>query len=400
MSRRSTKKRAVNSAVFSAYVRKSTQGKEAEVEEVPSEAAERFLKRIQAWYRQYVEEFRPARAESDDVAGTARYISLAQFLSNPRKSRIRFGEVPNSKPRRVQAIVSVDVPPRQGKGKGKSKSKKTTTTTQSGRENARFTGVTNRMRTALWADNDSRFMDIPARARDRSSFRGTCGCYGEKHGTRVHRQVQEIVTNYLSHQVDVSEYVHTLYANRQQSLDPCTITVFKILKAARLVPMACEFPIYDEALAVATQIDMVCVTDRGAGVFVELKTGYHGPFATAVEGDKNLSLRLPNMAIHDRAVLVPVKDTPFIRAVAQMVLMMIFAQIRSDYAPRKGCIIHISKDPSQASQLYELPAMFTTSPHAALARKLLYQKMAESTPKAARGRLKRGQLVANEAVPP
>ena len=399
---RSTKE--VSSAVFSAYMRKNAQkrkqggGGQSSAQPIPEAVAARFLCRYQEWYRQYVQEFRPSRSEADDEAGTTRYMALAKFLSSDRKARIRFSAVPNSTPRVVQSDVTVIMPEDQGGGKAKRTTQKKKAS--GGRVHAHFHGITRRLRESMWPNNSSRYADVPSRAADKSSFNTKCQCYGEKHGSRVHNQVQEIVNNYLIHERDLKEYVHSLYKNRQQTLDPCVITVFKILKAARLVPLCSEFPIFDEAIGVATQIDMVCVSDRGAGVFIELKTGYPGPFATATEDDRNMDLHLPNMAFLNSVVMMPVKDTPFMRAVLQLVDTMLITQVRYGYSPRKGYILHISKNEErQPSHLYELPAIFTTSPHSALARKLVYQRLATTTPKACRKRLKRGQMVANEVLP-
>jgi hypothetical protein len=59
-------------------------------------------------------------------------------------------------------------------------------------------------------------------------------------------------------------------------LDPCAFAIFNRLVSDKIVPLQTEFPVYDEYIKMATNIDMIAWDiGNSKGIFIELKTGHN-----------------------------------------------------------------------------------------------------------------------------
>lgn len=94
-----------------------------------------------------------------------------------------------------------------------------------------------------------------------------CIGYGTEHGALVHSQIQRVIDSML--------YGYRSPMDANESIDPCTGTVLGIFNEEGWVPVATEYPLFDEVHRVATQADII-VFDTNAGKLrvIELTFGY------------------------------------------------------------------------------------------------------------------------------
>jgi len=214
------------------------------------------------------------------------------------------------------------------------------------------------------------FSSVKNRTRVGGSFRSTCGLIGGPHGIRVHYQVQKITEALRS---NVPGATIEFLNGYPLPIDPCTIEVFKLLQETRRIPLLAEHIIYDEFLRIHTPIDLICfeVTPEGEVLsnFIELKTGYDGPFTSHVDGDKLMTGSMDNVWL-----------TPYQLAAMQLLITMIMCTSRYGFCPSRGIIIHVPKQGTHTPTIHYLPTWSDGKEK----RDLLVQDIIERLPKVAK----------------
>lgn len=225
-----------------------------------------------------------------------------------------------------------------------------------------------------------------------SGGRNACAGAGSNHGTRVHNEIETIV-KWMNESKDLNA-CNLIMQRLPGGLDFCTLRLLKFLDATGRVPIRSEHVVCDPALLIGSPIDLICWQCEGFGrlpgcQFVELKTGYEcGPFERPVPSDKKMQY------------LTALDDTPYMRAVLQMISLCIFAAQRYDgYVSEEQCIIHISPRRGEVRE-YGMPGWVEDEKNAIL----MYQCMNAYVPVAHRIRVCSGmkfptQFSAPSSVP-
>lgn len=90
---------------------------------------------------------------------------------------------------------------------------------------------------------------------------------GRIRGSRIHRELEEFVKLDMKNFTKLNKCVH-----------PWTKSVLKFVKNNNWLPVASEFKLFDPLLRIGTAVDLVCVTEPGKIVLIEIKTGFEEGF--------------------------------------------------------------------------------------------------------------------------
>ena len=221
------------------------------------------------------------------------------------------------------------------------------------KERVSMRGITTCLPKVFWPNSSADYSDIAGRRNYRPPEGGSgkakkCEDHGFVHGSRVHRETDQLAKRMMEENGQgVNAYFQQLAAEGK-SIDPCTERFFRKLHKTRRVPAKTEFYVYDPIMHICTPIDMICLqiseSFEISVQFIELKTGYSGPFASVVTGDKRMANSMS-----------PYHDTPYQRASLQLVLTAIITDQMDNFRP-DGCFIaHISKYGAKKPIFYPLP---------------------------------------------
>lgn len=263
------------------------------------------------------------------------------------------------------------------------KNKKKTTRTSNAKKNyeektVKFKGLTKTLANTFYPDGNPFFSNIESRRTERflinkQNKRGRCSSYGKQHGDTVHKQV-EMITNILLNGEDIKMFLH------KQKIDNCVILLFDFFQKENILPLFPETPIYDEHLAIATQIDMIALTKECHIKFIEVKTGYEcGSFSNNFDDDLKLSSPLSDYY-----------DTPYHRASLQLSTTLDMVSQRYNYCPQEASIVLIQPKTKNVYQ-YSLPKWLNDPD----CRFLIYASLFKNSSKENRKRIKNGQKIRN-----
>lgn len=121
------------------------------------------------------------------------------------------------------------------------------------------------------------------------SSKGKGRFFGSVQGSRVHGELEDFIL------LDDKNFL-----KKHGVLHPWTKRILiHIICQMGCYPVECEFPVYDEALGIATKMDMIGVNPaNGNLVFFEFKTGYNGYFENS-DGFMSKSLStMPNSPLN------------------------------------------------------------------------------------------------------
>lgn len=211
--------------------------------------------------------------------------------------------------------------------------------------------------------------------------RGACMCkskgIGNTHGTIVHTELDRMVKCYTmdKYNKNMMNFFGSVCdeVDAPHMPDFCVIRILDKLVTLGFVPIASEFPIFDEQSGIATQIDLICIDAKTFEICVfELKSGGTNP-------DDFISPTTKKMM---RGALADCPDTPYNRAAIQLIISCIILQQRYDIFVDRGYVMHVC-GPAKAANLYPLPTWLrggttirssgkprTTSPESADANRL------------------------------
>lgn len=260
-------------------------------------------------------------------------------------------------------------------------------------------GVTKVLHEAFWPEGRPSFEDIPARRnmaaearrRGRNNERAqvnACANAGKHHGTRVHQQVEACV-RWMFDSVDVSAFSF-VKQRLPTGVDFCALRVLMYLDSVGCVPISPEHFVADHLTLMGTPIDLVCwqcegfSEERRVGChFIEMKTGYEcGPFADMVPGDRTMQY------------LTGLFDTPYMRAVIQMVVACIFVAQRYDgYVTEEQSVLHVAPRAGCVTE-YGMPGWVEDEKNAAF----IYECLMPYIPVAHRVRVCSGMIVPRQFI--
>ena len=222
------------------------------------------------------------------------------------------------------------------------------------KERVSMRGITTCLPKVFWPNSAPDYGDVPARRNyrppesDGAKVKKKCQEKGCTHGSRIHREVDRISKRMMEENGQgVDAYFRRLEAEGK-SIDPCTERFFRKLHKSRRVPVLTEFYIHDPIIQICTPIDMICLqiseSFEISVQFIELKTGYSGPFASVVSGDRRMANSMASR-----------HDTPYQRAVLQLLVTAIISDQRCDFRPDRCYVAHISKYGGRKVTFYPLP---------------------------------------------
>lgn len=221
------------------------------------------------------------------------------------------------------------------------------------KERVSMRGITTCLPKIFWPNSTADYRDVPARRNYRppesDGAKATkCAGNGWMHGSRVHREVDQISKRMMEENGQgVDSYFQRLEAEGK-TIDPCTERFFRKLYQTRRVPVLTEFYIYDPVMHICTPIDMICLqiseSFEISVQFIELKTGYSGPFTSVVDGDRRMANSMASR-----------HDTPYQRAVLQLLITAIISDQMYGFRPDRCYIAHISKYGGKKITFHPLP---------------------------------------------
>ena len=167
-----------------------------------------------------------------------------------------------------------------------------------------------------------------------------CTKAGPVHGTQVIRQFEQWVEwVWRGGGQTAIQFMLTVICGE---MDYCTMALIVYMDMTGRIPQECEVLVSDLATKIITPIDVVVWQCPGFAPpdkqppgchFIEVKSGFAcGDFVNAMPGDRTMQ-HLENLY-----------DTPYMRAVLQLVGPMIFAQQRAaKYVPQAGFVFHMDQ---------------------------------------------------------
>lgn len=211
-----------------------------------------------------------------------------------------------------------------------------------------------------WVNEDPRYGDKNRKPvltkhvpHDQKSI---CSTHGLVHGEKVHSQVETYFRMVYQEKKSESKFLQL------DDIDPCTVKIIAALKMKKWIPVASEYPIYDEDLHLATKIDMIVYDSEAAELIgIELKTGYEDEEYRELETDKQYT------GLHrtesGKIVSVPlsgVKDCPENRHYLQALLGAIILHKRNSVKCDKVYVLRCLPK-AQTVEILSKPPKWTKS---------------------------------------
>lgn len=180
-----------------------------------------------------------------------------------------------------------------------------------------------------------------------------CPTHGVEHGENVHSQIEKYFKMVYQEKKKESEFLEL------DGLDPCTVKIIATLKLKKWVPVASEYPVYDEDLKLATKIDMIVYDSEASELLlIELKTGYEEEEYRELATDREYT---GIQMIGGKRISVPleeVKDCPENRHYMQALVSAIILQKRNSVKCDKVYVLRCLPK-AQVVEVLEKPPKWT-----------------------------------------